>query len=228
VIEKPKRIIERTDHSSGLYQAAFDRVIGQDDVHIILDVAAGDSPFAVEVSRHTDKRVIRVDRDYARRAPEGDDWLAEDATDLSFEDDSVDVAISAFMMQHLTPEEQQKVLTEMLRVVRPYTDGAVGVVGLFPVYKPSKLEDTLKKAGLSDKVAMSTDYEAFERLSIAEKKLEQPTLWIPNLSGMSDADKRALVGSIVESGAFYRRTTLADLARRAMIARTGDATVHLR
>jgi len=227
VIKKPKRIIERTDHSSGLYRAAFDRFIGQSEVSTILDVAAGDSPFAEDMVSHTGKRVIRIDRDYARHEPKGGDWEAGDATALPLEDDSVDVAISAFMMQHLTPDEQRRALAEMLRVVRPYTDGRVGAVGIFPLYKPKKLAELIQKNDLEGKLAITVDYDAFERLPIAERKLEQPTLWIPNWQGASVEEQSRLIAAIVESNALYRRTTLRDIARRAVMAHTGNPTVRL-
>ena len=225
--EKPKRIIERTNHTSGLYGAAFDRVLSNDNVHVVLDVAAGDSSFAQELKRHAGKRVIRVDRDYARQAPEGDDWLADDATALSLQDKSVDVAVSAFMLQHLTPDEQRKAIAEMLRVARPYEDGAIGIIGLFPVYRPSKLQKSLEKSGFGGRVAMTTDYDAFERLPIAEGKLEGPTFWIPNWQDASRETQTELINAIVESGAFYRRTTLTDLARRVYMAHTGNPTIDL-
>lgn len=74
---------------------------------------------------------------------------------------------------------------------------------------------------------MTTDYDAFERLPIAEGKLEGPTFWIPNWKDASRETQTELINAIVESGAFYRRTTLTDLARRAYMAHTGNPTIDL-
>lgn len=221
-----KRLVERTHHSPYLYAAAFGRVVHSRGVETVVDVAAGDSEYAA--SRViSGQRVIRVDRDYGRVAPRGDDWLAASAEKMPFEDGSVDAVISAFLMQHLSPEQQTKAISEMLRIAKPYRVGENrGFVGLYPVYDYRKMEDKLKRTGFWDQIGLATDFDAFDGMPLDERRLKYPTLWIPKWQSMDADERQSLVRAAVESGAFYRRRTAADVARQLAMRAAGDTRVH--
>lgn len=220
-----KKIIERTDHSPRLYEAAFGRVLNQPTTEVIIDVAAGDSQFATERAARSGQRVIRVDRDYELAPPLGSDWLADDARALSLPDRESDVTVSAFLMQHLSPDDQQKAIAEMLRVTKPFDGTAQGVVGLFPVYRPEVLQRALDVARFDSQAYIMEDTETFEKGTIADRKLAKPTLWIPNQG--TPEEQTVLIRLITESGAMTRRRTVADLARQAMMRRTGNNRISL-
>ncbi len=217
--------IERTDHTPHLYEAAFGRIVNQPNVETIVDIAAGDSRYAVEKAAQTGKRIIRVDSDYARIEPHGDDWLPDDARHLSLEDAVSDATISAFLMQHLSTADQQKVIAEMLRVTKPFDGKGQGVIGLFPIYNPRRVQEALDAAGLDDQAFVMEDVDMFDRGMIAERKLTKPTLWIPN-HGTPD-EQAELILVVTESGGLTRRKTMLDLARKARMRAAGDSRITL-
>ncbi len=215
--------IERTNHSSQLYGAAFGRIIDQPTSQLIVDIAAGDADFA-DARAARGQRVIRVDRDYGRVAPKGTDWVADDARNLSLDTATSDVTVSAFLMQHLSDEDQARAIAEMLRITKPYDGSAQGVVGLFPVYRPDRLQAALDAAHLDEDAFIMFDDERFASTSIRDRKLAMPTLWIPNQGDPEMREK--LIRTIAESGALSRRRTIADMARKAMMRANGDSRIH--
>ncbi len=227
---KKERIIERNAHSPMLYEAAFGRFTHSPDIHTILDVAAGDSRYAV-AREHKGQRVLRVDNDYARAAPHGDNWLPGDARELPLADGSVDMTLNSFMLMHLDPDSQAKAIKEMLRVTKPYnpnTESAVGTVGLYPVYKPERLINALTEAGFGDRFGLALDADAFEELPISERGLEYGTMWFPNWQDMDESDKDSMIATVVESGALNRRRNLMDMGRQVLMRARGDSRVDAR
>ncbi len=223
---KSERLIERTHHSPELYNAAFGRIARVPTVQNILDIGAGDSDYAISQTR-AGKRVTRIDRDYARVEPKGSDWLAGDITKgIEIPDHIADASVSAFLMQHLSQEAQSQAIKEMLRVTRQYDEEEHnGVIGLYPVYKPDALEASLKQAGFYDKVGLSTDYLAFDRVPLHERRLVYPTLIMPNWADLTPDEQNRLVEAIVESQAFYRTRTVADMCRQLAMRARGDTRV---
>ncbi len=218
-------LIERTDHTPHLYEAAFGHIVNQPSVDTVIDVAAGDSRFAIEKSARTGKRIIRVDSDYARVEPQGADWLPDDARHLSLEDGVSDATISAFLMQHLSVVDQQQAIAEMLRVTKPFDGEASGVVGLFPVYNARRVQEALDAAGFDEQAFVMEDTEVFDSGTIAERKLTRPTLWIPNRG--TPAEQAELIRAVTESGGLTRRKTVLDLARKARMRAAGDSRIKL-
>ncbi len=215
-------LIERTNHTAVLYNEAFGRVINSPQVNSILDVGAGDSDFAQKRRDNNGQQVIRLDADYGRSAPQGDDWLSDQAEKMSLADSTVDVAISAFMMQHLSAEEQAAAITEMLRVTKPHETGDTGLVGIFPVYRTKKLYDTIHRDSLHRELIPDLNDESF-RGSIQLKKLQNPTLWIVNRPRTKEQIDH-LVGSLVATQCFNRRRKMRDRARQIGMRAVGDPT----
>lgn len=214
--------IERTNHPTELYMAAFRGVIRADAVTTIVDVGAGNSPFAEVYSQRSGKRIVRVDPDYAVTPPTGKDWLANTGQDMKLPSGFSDATVSAFLMQHLNPDEQKAVAQEMLRVTTEFDGDTRGVVGIFPLYKPEKLARLLSREGFcgGSDFAINSDEQAFNTTSIETRKLILPTLWIPK---KHTVDRQAiLLETIARSGALCRADTIADLARHVLMQTFGN------
>ncbi len=211
--------IERTSHTPGLYHAAFGQFISREIASSVLDVGAGDSNFAQTARDATGQRVARVDSDYATDPPDGIDWHGVDVRDLShFYGDPFDVTISSFLMQHLSPEDQAKAIQEMVKVTMP-SDGKIGHIGIFPVYKPNSLRKLLSKNGFEDVALVFEANDTFDKGSILLRKLAYDTLWIQNNKHLTPERREALASLIGQSDTLSRKATLRDLARRAFMQR---------
>ncbi|HCR55883.1 TPA: hypothetical protein DIV49_02825 [Candidatus Saccharibacteria bacterium] len=225
-IHPADRIIERTDHSWANLNAAFGAVLEEHPSARVLDVGAGDSDFA-EVSIDGGRSVARLDPDYATNPPAGQDWHVGSAEAIPFPDKSFDAVISAFLMQHLSPEQQAEAIREMIRVTVPHSEESLGAVGIYPVYQESKLDRQLARDGLSHMVVQRLNYEAFERLPIGVKR-KYPTIWIPHTTLLDGDTIDRLSRSIAESGALNRRQNLRDIGRR-MVMRSQQTNIsHVR
>lgn len=221
LLAKRTEWIERTNHSYELYKAAFGGVIRADAVTTIVDVGAGNSPFAEVYSQRSGKRIVRVDPDYAVTPPTGKDWLANTGQDMKLPSGFSDATVSAFLMQHLNPDEQKAVAQEMLRVTTEFDGDTRGVVGIFPLYKPEKLARLLSREGFCDgsDFTIYSDEQAFNT-SIETRKLILPTLWIPK---KHTVDRQAiLLETIARSGALCRGDTIAKMARCVLMRIFGN------
>ena len=209
------RIIERTNHGSLLMEAAFGTVLRQPGISSIADIGSGDANLKNAAMLH-DKSVLRVDVDYANTPPEHGAAIAGSATELPIASNSVDAVISSFLMQHLDAHDQASAITEMLRIARNDEGNHTGLVGIYPVYKSSKLAPVLHKA-LPGLAGLSFDEAAMERVPLGSR-LEYDTLWILKQDGVDYTEAAA---AIARSGALNRRTTLRDLGRRARMRTQG-------
>ena len=215
-----ERKIERTSRSAEFYRGVFGEFIAPGNVESILDVGAGDASFAEEVVPATGQRITRVDRDYADDPPTGQDWHVADARDLSEFYDTFDVTISAFMMQHMSPDEQAVALREMIRttkVCHAGPDGYAGHVGICPVYKPDRLRKQLSEAGFYLSTAVVDNISQEDIILDRKKASIYSTLWIERDDGMTDDRAAELAEVVAGTGALSRRTTLRDLARRSLM-----------
>jgi hypothetical protein len=220
--------VERTNHTTGLYEAAFGAIIG--DAQSIVDLGAGDSPFGTDYTRRG-KEVFRVDPQYAERMPDDDhNALPHFANNLPLPDGSVDVAVSAFMFQHLPQGELNSTLAEAARVTRLATDEDPnrGYIAIFPVFAREKLDKAIAKAGLDD--VAQVGYPDEEALHSRHPKVRYPTLVIrntpelrkPNNDGKTRLDE--LAETIEASQALKNKSPAARFGaalRKATMRRTG-------
>lgn len=219
--ETPKKI-ERTAKSATLYRKVFGEILDPKNATSILDVGAGDSPFA-EKAATIGQTVIRVDSDYARRPPSGEGWVAANATDLSAFEGQYDVSVSAFMMQHLSTDDQAAAIEGMIRATKKQpAEGSQleGVAAIYPVYKPAKLKKAIRENRLDDFVFVhSTGLEnTAEHVPISEDHLKGlVTLYVVNDARLGNEDIRFIAELIADSDALYRRTTARDIARRVFM-----------
>lgn len=221
-----EKLIERTNHSDAIYEAAFGAVLNAPGIDVIADIGAGDSTFAAS-RKARDQTVIDVDKDYAVRPGRGELMVTSDATAIALNDQSVDAAISCFLMQHLSPDQQIAALAEMIRITKKSED-EVGFIGLYPVYADLRLERVLEPYRAYTGIAFAENEFStrIARPGIAGHRLEYPTLWIKRTED-TDREGDSLIKAIVESGALNRSTTLMDVGRRALMRLRGTNTVDL-
>jgi len=217
--QRGERIIERTNHTPELYTVAFGSVIDRPEVRTILDVGAGDSTFAE--SRSPGQCVTRVDKDYGRSAPEGGDYISCDITSgIPRDPETFDTAISSFLMQHLTPDEQAAAIVEMLRVTKKYHGEYSGVIGLYPVFNPDSLHALIHEHGLGNEMRLERSKKLNDTIKL--RKLECETLWIANARDPEQTVELATM--IAKTGSFYRRRKLKDWPRQLGMRATNDPT----
>ncbi|MEX2043364.1 MAG: class I SAM-dependent methyltransferase [Patescibacteria group bacterium] len=121
------RYLLRTSRDLDEYRKFFGEDIAVEP-GLVLDVGAGNSPFATEVRESPDHagRVIRADLSYAFHMPEDPvDAVAADVRQLPFEDDTFEQVVSSHCLMHFDWESAASAIGEMLRVTKP--DGTIGI-----------------------------------------------------------------------------------------------------
>lgn len=219
---EPGRKIERTGRSPLFYKKVFGDLVAPGNAASILDVGAGDSGFAMDMNRQNGPIVTRIDVDYADNPPIGDNWASADATDLSDFRGRYDVALSVFMMQHLSQQGQARAIDEMIQATIVRTEeslGYQGVIGIYPVYKRDRLEKMLEDAGFLNNTAVRGTAGASDvELTFGESANDRfTTLYIVNDDRIDEARRHELATLIASSGALSRRRTVGDMARRAFM-----------
>jgi SAM-dependent methyltransferase len=219
----------RTDHGYGSYEGAFGDIIG--DARTIADVGAGDGTFAKEAAWRG-KDVLRIDPTYAAQPPQGGNYLAADARDMSeVPDDSFEVAVSAYVLQHIEHGngDAANVVKEMVRITErtDRVNGDKGYVAIFPVWRPERLREQLALGNFSDVAAVGflggrgaedTDAHPVGRL----ERRNLPTLVIRKTAALTDERLGELADAIERSRGLTKKRTLGDMARKAIISTTGE------
>jgi len=148
---KDTQTIARTHHRGlASYQRFFGKSIGVKK-EIVLDIGAGDSPFAQEVhqSRSHRAKIIRVDLDYRNAKPAYSKYIrAEPADHIGMKDGSVDRIVSSWMLPHIPRDKAIDILLEMFRLAKP---GKKRII-LFPTW-PGKI--LISKFAVKKKVPQS-------------------------------------------------------------------------
>jgi len=128
--------IART-HNRGIedYQRYFGNEVGKAH-ELILDIGAGDSPFAEQVKNSPDHQatVIRLDPGYGHDSPTNTEHsVAAFGEALPFKNGSFERITSSFMFQHLEPDRAGLVSEEIMRVLAPG-----GEAMIYASFKPFK------------------------------------------------------------------------------------------
>lgn len=148
VLVKPKNSpntrIERTNHTPYSLEKVYgERLHGIDS---LIGFGEGNSaylPYLLKKGNVTNE--TRLDADYGKRLPIHPDIgevLSADARYCpEIPTDRFDVAISSYLLQHLSSEDQVRAMAEMLRVTRPNRgiDDKGGIIMIYPVFRPAQL-----------------------------------------------------------------------------------------
>ncbi len=220
--------VERTNHSTRLYEAAFGDIILDPTARTIVDVGSGDSGFGTDYT-NAGRTVYRVDARYRDQPPTDTRNIVPVMIQegLPFEDGTADRAVSAFMFQHLPPQDVGAALSEMLRV----TTAEEGYVSVFPVFHSKAVRKLIDELRLGDRVGVGF---VGDELGLANRGLHHPTLVVrnapelrvPDETGVTVLDR--LTQTLTESRALQPRPTLGKLMRKARIQLTGDTTFDTR
>lgn len=215
--------VERTNHSTATYEAAFGEFVTSDDAQVIVDVGAGDSPFATEYGKKG-KEVYRVDAQYEQAMPADADErtiAGRIQEGLPLEDGVADRAVSAFLFQHLPPQDRGPALREMLRVTKPDT----GFVLVFPIFRPKAVQKIANAGQFTNSVAIG--YPG-DKGDLAERKLDYPTLALHNSDELFESGDDGttpfdnLLQALDDAEAFDPKPSMGKLLRKIRIRRTGN------
>jgi hypothetical protein len=193
--------IQRTQHL-GLYRHAFGEYLIEAESAI--DFGAGDNDY----NRHaesTGQLFTRVDSDYSRKPPKGDNYVSADCRKRIPEipDDSYAVSVASFLLQHFPDEDMKLILEQMVRVTRtaevPVT-AYEGMVMVFPVFRPRKLKEALQKFNTS---LFVQDVNVLDD----DRPFEYPTLFLFKTDKTVDTLPSA-IDAVVDSGALRKSVPL--------------------
>lgn len=226
--------VERTNHTTELYEAAFGDIIR--DAQTIVDLGAGDSPFGTDYTKQG-KEVFRVDPQYAEVMPsDSHNVLPEFAHDISLPDHSVDVAVGAFMFQHVPKEQVADILREAARITKHASEELPdqGYIAIFPVFGWHDMRDALaKRPDLQQHVQIGFPNEdALLGADRTRRKLYYPTLVVRNTPELTQASAEgqspldALTEALEQSGALQEKAPtkkLGKLARKIAMRVRGSA-----
>jgi len=165
-------------------QRLLERII--EPPNVLLDVGAGTGSLTLAAAaRWPEARLIvldasgamlRVARERAAESPSGDterfSWLSADARDMPLADDTVDAAVSSFVLQ--TVDDRSRLLGEVRRVLRP------GGVFAFVTWLADDIrmaadeayDDVLRELGLAANGAPLRSPRAGDYTSIDEARTE--------------------------------------------------------
>lgn len=165
----------------------------------VLDVGSGKTDFPAWLSKHT-ASVIAVDlQDFsaehdAIRSRTGSryGWQREDATAMSFADDSFDAVVCVSVVEHIPSPHDSAAVREMVRVCRP--GGRVLITA--PYSHPGTIEDPKHPEGLQRYYGPA---ELFGRLVPLGSSVRDLTYMV---YGMPEEGGRSRFGRPEESGVF--------------------------
>lgn len=195
------------------------------NVDTVLNVASGNTDLGADLTRmgHA-TRVMSVDPIYPlASSPEANPQFVHGfAQKLPFEDNSFDMTMCQFGLQHMPKQAATAAITEMVRVTRTAdgpTDGLKGFVMLNPVFKPKQLLKELKIKEFDDAAwLLHSDSEMFR---MEEKKDLRPTLLIHKTAGLTAKRAELLAELITRSGAMYSPArSIGEMVARAKSGRT--------
>lgn len=228
-MQKSPEYAPRTLHGYRLYEAAFGDAIK--DAKTIADVGAGDSNFARTIEqRYPGKEVWRFDAQYQGDPPTGDRFEDADARHLDgVPDEAFDLALSAFMFQHITHGngDAARAMMEMIRITKTADpkDDSRGNIMIFPVWRYDRLRELLVD-NFSDDIAM-VGYPEIDALHNVDKRLgDKRTLLIRKTPHLTAEKAQRLTSMIEFSRVLDRRETPVTLGRRALIVMTGNTHRH--
>lgn len=217
-IDRRAQEAPRTNHTEELYRAAFGENLK--GAQTIADIGAGKSDFALHAPEG--KRIVRVDAQYDTHPPEGEDYIAARAQDMSIiPDESFDATVSVLMMQHIPHGngDVAQAISEMVRITKPYNpdNPDAGKVSIYPVWNKKAMEKALRP--FAD--VAHVGYASFDEMENMTAEYINPTLMIARTEALTPGRLHDLANAIEASKAFKRPPSLGQVVRRLVIRKTG-------
>ncbi len=180
----------------------------------VLNVGAGDTDLEGGLQGLGVKAdVTSLDPQYGRynaKQEEGPKHIRGVAQELPFPDESFDITMAQFLLQHLDPDVASRAMREMLRVTRTAesTSERSGLILINPVFRPQSLRELIARRGFGD-LASVWDHDA-KAFDLAQRRDVYPTLVIHKTELITDELAESLIKAVEESGALRRRRTVSE------------------
>ncbi|MDB5688103.1 MAG: hypothetical protein JWR77_2692 [Rhizorhabdus sp.] len=172
----------------------------------ILNVAGGNTDLQRSLHNHgIQAAVTAVDPAYARPEYQGKErFVAGYAQRLEFADESFDMTMCQFGIQHIPDSDIPAAINEMVRVTKPAetpNDCSKGLILINPVFNFRKMSKALAEANISDNDVFVWHHSDDERLIPKDRRSLLPTLVIHKTTDTTPEMQTQIAKTTAESGA---------------------------